>query len=465
MEDKNQEQKQQAPEISFLASLKALVKEIFDISKDTDRKATIEDIKAGVDMKGQNAWVLIFSILIASTGLNTSSTAVVIGAMLISPLMGPILGMGLSLGINDVELLRKSLKNFGVMVVLSLTTSFLFFSVPLFQNETPELIARTSPNVLDIIIALSGGLALLVALSRRNKSTNTIAGVAIATALMPPLCTAGFGLATGKWDFFGGALFLFSINTIFIATATYLVVKSLRFPLKEYADKQRKKQISQLLTLIALAIIIPSVYFFYKLYKKSDFEKKVETVLLDLKEDKGIGVFDIQTSYKDNTVSFAVIGESLNNDEIKKIQDKIASLGYSGIKVKVLQDLESQKTLSRLNEIENSYLTTQQLLMKKEEQLLEKDKEIFDLKAKLNNGSAVSFVEVADELKSLNNQIEEVSFYSVLHTNFKAVDTVPHFIVKWNKSIKSEERQTETERFGKWLQTKLKNIKVEVKSE
>src|SRR5690606_25765118 len=149
-------------------------------------------------------------------------------------------------------------KNFGVMVVLSLVTSFLFFSVPLFQNETPELIARTSPNVLDIIIALSGGLALIVALSRRNRSTNTIAGVAIATALMPPLCTAGYGLATGKWAFFGGAMFLFIINTIFIATATYMVVKFLRFPLKEYADKTKKKQISQLLTIITLAIFVPS---------------------------------------------------------------------------------------------------------------------------------------------------------------------------------------------------------------
>ena len=145
MENQNQEQNSVS---SVLSSLRELVREIFDISKDTDRKATIEDIKAGIDMRGQNAWVLIFSILIASTGLNTSSTAVVIGAMLISPLMGPILGMGLSLGINDIELLRKSLKNFGVMVVLSLTTSFLFFSVPLFQNETPELIARiTSYNV------------------------------------------------------------------------------------------------------------------------------------------------------------------------------------------------------------------------------------------------------------------------------------------------------------------------------
>ncbi|BCY28253.1 DUF389 domain-containing protein [Flavobacterium okayamense] len=447
-----------------VANFKIFLKETFDIYHDTDRHATIEDIKAGVDMRGQNAWVLVFSILIASTGLNTSSTAVVIGAMLISPLMGPILGMGLSLGIYDTDLLRKSIKNFGVMVVLSLATSFIFFSVPLFQNETPEIIARTSPSVLDIIIALSGGLALIVALSRRNRSTNTIAGVAIATALMPPLCTAGYGLATGKWTFFGGAMFLFTINTIFIATATYIVVKFLRFPLKEYADANRKKRISQILSFIALAIFIPSVYFFYKLYKKSDFEQKVTSVLLDLKEDKGIGVFDVNPDFEEKTISFAVIGTNLDAKEIKTIQDKIAKLGYENVKVQVLQDLQSKQTLSRLSEIENSYLTTQQLLMKKEEQILEKDKEIFSLKNQINHGTNVSFVDVSDEIKSLNDKVEEVSFYNVLRTNFKTIDTIPHFVIQFKKEVDNAEVKSQIEKYKKWLQAKLKNEKVIVES-
>lgn len=447
-----------------VSNFKVFLRDIFDIYHDTDRHATIDDIKAGVDMKGQNAWVLVFSILIASTGLNTSSTAVVIGAMLVSPLMGPILGMGLSLGIYDTDLLRKSLKNFGVMVVLSLSTSFLFFSVPLFQNETPELIARTSPNVLDIIIALSGGLALIVALSRRNRSTNTIAGVAIATALMPPLCTAGYGLATGKWAFFGGAMFLFIINTIFIATATYMVVKFLRFPLKEYADKTKKKQISQLLTIIALAIFIPSVWFFYQLYKKSDFEQKVGLVLSELKEEKGIGLFDIQTNFAEQKVSFAVLGSNLENAEIARIENKLKDFGYDKITVKCVQDSQSEKTLSRLSEIENSYLTTQQLLMKKEEQLLEKDKEIFTLKSQLSNGSTVSFTDVANEIKSLNDKVDIVSYYNVLKTNFKTTDTIPHFKIQFKDDVKQSEIDSEIEKYKKWLQSKLKNENVIVES-
>lgn len=448
-----------------VANFKVFLKETFDIYHDTDRYATIDDIKTGIDMKGQNAWILIFSILIASTGLNVNSPAVVIGAMLISPLMGPILGMGLGLGIYDTDLIRKSLKNFGVMVVLSLTTSFLFFSVPLFQNETPELIARTSPSVLDIIIALSGGLALIVAFSRRTRSTNTIAGVAIATALMPPLCTAGYGLATGKWAFFGGAMFLFTINTIFIATATYLVVKFLRFPLKEYADEKRKKKISQLVTILTLVIFIPSVFFFYQLYKKSDFEKSVYGILENVKDEQGIGIFDVEANYRENAVSFAVIGKSLNQADKDKIQKKIAELGYENVEIDILQDTQNSQTLTRLSEIENSYLTNQQLLTKKEEQLLEKDKEIFALRNQLNNGSTVSFVEVANEIQSLNNNVEGVSFYNILNTNFKTIDTVPYFIIKWKKEVKDEVRIEETTKYKKWLQTKLHNEEVVVKSE
>ncbi|NJM78473.1 MAG: DUF389 domain-containing protein [Flavobacterium sp.] len=215
-----------------------------------------------------------FSILIASVGLNTSSTAVVIGAMLISPLMGPILGIGLALGINNIEFLKKALNNFAVMVVLSLLTSFLFFSVPIFQNETSEIIARTYPDVRDVIIALSGGLSLIIAISQRNKLFNTIAGVAIATALMPPLCTAGYGLATAKWDFFGGAMFLFSINTIFIASATFIIVRFLKFPYEAYADSKRRKLLSRVISFLGLSILLPSIYMFYQLYKNPILIKK-----------------------------------------------------------------------------------------------------------------------------------------------------------------------------------------------
>ena len=233
-EEKIKQSKQDAKKElrEFFTSLRVFFKDTLDIRHDTDIADSVKDIKSNIAMKGHTAWILIFSILIASIGLNVSSTAVVIGAMLISPLMGPILGIGLSVGINDIETLKKSFINLGIMLTLSLFTSWAFFSIPLFQQETPELLARTEPDARDLLIAISGGLALIIAISRPTKQTNTVAGVAIATALMPPLCTAGYGLAIHNLDYFFGAMFLFLINTVFIALATFVIVKYLHFLLR-----------------------------------------------------------------------------------------------------------------------------------------------------------------------------------------------------------------------------------------
>ena len=226
----------------FFQSLKEYIPQLLNIKTGTDKEATAKIIREGVSIKGQTAWILVFSILIASIGLNVSSTAVVIGAMLISPLMGPILGIGFSIGVNDVDTLKASVINFGAMVFLSLLTSFLFFSIPIFKEATPEILARTKPDVRDVLIAMTGGLALIIAISRPKAQFNTVAGVAIATALMPPLCTAGFGLATGQFNYFGGAIFLFTINSIFIALAAFGITKYLRFPMLKYINQAKRKK-------------------------------------------------------------------------------------------------------------------------------------------------------------------------------------------------------------------------------
>jgi uncharacterized hydrophobic protein (TIGR00271 family) len=450
--------------INIIAVLKKYLLEIFDISQDTDKQATIDDIKAGIYMRGQTAWVLIFSILIASTGLNTSSPAVVIGAMLISPLMGPILGIGLSLGINDIDFLRKALKNFAVMVVLSLLTSFLFFSVPMFKNETPELIARTFPDVRDVIIALSGGLALIVALSRRNKSLNTIAGVAIATALMPPLCTAGYGLATGKWNFFGGAMFLFSINTVFIASATFIVVRFLKFPYEAYANSQRRKKISQVITVFALGILVPSIYMFYQLYQKSSFDQKVDLIIQNIKKEKGIIVFDLNKNFSKKEASFSTLGKSFLQSDIQKMDAQMDEWGVKGVHFKITQDASNLETLSKIEEMESSYLSTQQVLVKKEGELLAKDREIISLKNQLNNtnNEAFSFNDVAKEIKSLFEKVDEVSYSNTIKTNYVTIDTIPTFGIKWNKSVPKKNQLIEKEKIQKWLCIKLQNKKIVV---
>lgn len=449
----------------IVKQIKQFVASIFDISRDSDKTNTIDDIKAGIYMKGAAAWVLIFSILIASVGLNTSSTAVVIGAMLISPLMGPILGIGLSLGINNIDLLKKALNNFAVMVILSLLTSFLFFSIPIFQNETQELIARTFPDVRDVIIALSGGLSLIIAISQRNKLFNAIAGVAIATALMPPLCTAGYGLATGKWNFFGGALFLFSINTIFIASATFVVVRFLKFPYEEYANSKRRKLLSRAISLTALAILIPSVYMFYLLYKRSDFDQKVDTLIEELKSEKGVLILDVKKDYSKRQINFAVIGKSLSKNEVKEFEQKMTQLGYANCEFKVFQDNGSIETMTKMKDIEQSFLSNQQLLVKKDADLLDKDRQIFDLKNQLTTKKAtvMSFEQIAKEMKALDTNIEEVSYAEKLVTNFSKVDTIPTFEIKWNTKVGAKTKSETAQKLENWLKTKLKVKKIEVK--
>jgi len=227
-------------------------------------------IRKDIVFKGTNLWTLIFAILVASVGLNMNSTAVIIGAMLISPLMGPIIGVGYSVATYNFELFSKSLKNFAFAIIASIITSALYFALTPVSSAHSELLARTSPSIYDVLIAFFGGLAGIVALSSRQKG-NVIPGVAIATALMPPLCTAGYGLATLQVKFLFGALYLFFINSVFIAFAALLVSQLLKFPITTVIDPHLRNRINRFITLIIIVTLIPSVYFGYKLVQKERF--------------------------------------------------------------------------------------------------------------------------------------------------------------------------------------------------
>ena len=233
----------------LLETAKKFLLELFDFREDTDHEATIEAIKADISFKGATAWILIFAIFVACIGLNANSTAVVIGAMLISPLMGPILGIGMSFALNDINTFKRSLVNLGTMIGLSLFASFLFFYFFPLSQDNSELLGRVSPDIRDVLIAFFGGLALMVARTKKGTVASVIFGVAIATALMPPLCTAGYGLAIGNFSYFIGAMYLFMINTIFIALATFLVMKLLGFPMHKYANVAKRKRYSTIATI------------------------------------------------------------------------------------------------------------------------------------------------------------------------------------------------------------------------
>ena len=278
---------------------------------DTDDAA--QRIKSSIWFRGPNAWILAFSIIIASAGLNVNSTAVIIGAMLISPLMGPIIGMGLAIGTNDLELLKQAVKNVLVMVLISLAASTLFFLLsPLDLLNPTELLARTRPTIYDVIIALFGGLAGILENSRKERGT-TIAGVAIATALMPPLCTAGYGLSCLKFQYFFGAMYLFIINAVFITLATYVMVKYLRFKTVTGISPVLAQRRARLMSAIIAIVVIPSLISAIGMIRDNNFERNVEAFVRDNRLVSRSYIYDYRI-YNDHgrKVELSLTGEPLS---------------------------------------------------------------------------------------------------------------------------------------------------------
>lgn len=262
-----------------------LFSHIFNLRDGLDRKGTIERIKSNIVMQGANVWLLICSIFVASLGLDLNSSAVIIGAMLISPLMSPILGIGLAVGIYDRKLLAKSLINYGIALFIALATSILYFLVTPFGAETPEIMARTQPHLLDVAVAFFGGIAGIVATSRKDL-INAVPGVAIATALMPPVCVAGFGIANGNFNIFFGAFYLFFLNTVFVALATYLIVRLLRYPYKEYLNAKDKRRNQLFVFLFAAIVAIPSILKMFDVISDITTKNRVENYISDYFADK-----------------------------------------------------------------------------------------------------------------------------------------------------------------------------------
>lgn len=252
---------------------------LLHIARDTDYAATLAAVRQDIPFKGATAWVLICSIFIASIGLNTNSTAVVIGAMLIAPLMGPVLGIGVSLAINDLSMLKQAFQNFLVMVFLSVVTATLFFALFPLQQESSELLSRTQPDIRDVFIAFFGGAALAIARTKKGTIASVIFGVAIATALMPPLCTIGYGLAQANLSYAMGAFYLFFINATFIAFASFLVIKLLRFPMIDYADSKQRRRVVRLVSFAALLIMIPAGITFKNALSENSFRQEAQLFL------------------------------------------------------------------------------------------------------------------------------------------------------------------------------------------
>jgi len=438
-------------------SLKQFLLKTLSIKHDTDIKETIEDIKGNISMQGHTAWILIFSITIASIGLNLSSTAVVIGAMLISPLMGPILGIGLSIGINDIDTLKRSLINLCVMIGLSLTTSFTFFLIPLFREETPELLARTAPDVRDVFIAIAGGLALFIALSRRNKQTNTIAGVAIATALMPPLCTAGYGLATMNLPYFFGAMFLFTINAIFIALATFVLVKYLKFPVVKYINSAKRKRIAHMASTIAIIVLAGSIYMFFNLFKQNQFTQAAHKLISDIKKS-GISIIDESDqniSYKNKSIKLVIYGNKLKRSDIETWNEKLPDYGLNNVSLRIFQGRDDSDLRNQVKTLTDLYTENQKIISSRDESIKNKEDKIKLLESEISKyiTNQIPFLQISKEAQINYTGLAEISYSKQITTNFKRVDTINVFNTKWYDSIPNT--STQEIQLQKWLKTRL----------
>ena len=326
-----------------------IAKRFFNALPDkTDETATVEQISDGVTFRGANLWVLIFAIFIACLGLNLNSTAVIIGAMLISPLMGPIIGMGLAVGRADLELLKRSLTNYGVSTVISVLTAALYFLLTPLTEAQSELLARTSPTLYDVLIALFGGAAGILALSTGGKG-NVIPGVAIATALMPPLCTAGYGLAMGEWSFFFGACYLFFINTVFIALATYLGVRLLQFQPKQFVDKARLAVVNRYIAVIVVVTMLPAVYMTTQIIRQSVFENHVKQFVKQELNQPGTRILSEQADRETKTLDVVALGAALPNEMIEAARQRLADYQLADYQLNVIQGAQSDSLLLARN--------------------------------------------------------------------------------------------------------------------
>lgn len=301
------------------------LKTIFDLHADErDRSEVLEDVSKNVEFRGANLWILACAIFIASIGLNVNSPAVIIGAMLISPLMGPIVGAGVALAIFDFTLLKKSMRNLALATIVSLTVSALYFLISPFKDIQSEILARTAPNIYDVLIAFCGGIVGVIALTRVEKG-NPIPGVAIATALMPPLCTSGFGLATGNWSYFLGAFYLFAINCTFIAVSTFLIIKYLKYPAKKQVDEKQQRLVRHFITVLIVIMLVPSTYLAYNLYKEQGFRKKTDAFVNDQLVSKGYTVVYKKTVYNSSpkTLELAFLSRRFDSSEVVRLNRRL----------------------------------------------------------------------------------------------------------------------------------------------
>ncbi|GAB4024599.1 TIGR00341 family protein [Spirosoma koreense] len=448
--------------LDLLTRFSQMIRERFSLEEDkADEAAIIQSISRGIEFRGINLWTLIFAIFIASIGLNINSTAVIIGAMLISPLMGPIMGIGLGIGINDLTMIQRSLKNLSIAVFISLLTSTLYFFISPLHLAQSEILARTSPTVWDAFIAFFGGLAGIVAGSRRDKVTNVIPGVAIATALMPPLCTAGFGLSIGNLYYFAGAFYLFLINSVCISLATLLIVRFLGYQQKEYPSVGVERRVRTTIWVAVLIVVVPSSYLGYQIVRKTIFEQSAKRFVTAECNFQYRQVINYSARYnrKQPILELSLVGEPLPKDSINLLRAKMPAYGLAEANLLIKQgnfkdaeiDVDALKTT-----VTDQVIQYSQATIARKDHIIDSLRQYIDL----SQTSRLPVADLRNELKILMPDVQTftASQSLVMNATSNKPDTVLLVYARFSRRHKPAEKR----RIERWLQNRTKSKKIKL---
>ncbi|MBK6538523.1 MAG: DUF389 domain-containing protein [Ignavibacteria bacterium] len=411
------------------------------------RDKVLDNVKSSISFRGSNLWILACAIVIASVGLNVNSTAVIIGAMLISPLMGPIVGAGFALAIYDFNLLKKSGKNLLIATIVSLVIAAVYFFISPFKEAQSELLARTSPTIYDVLIALFGGLVGVIALTRVEKG-NPIPGVAIATALMPPLCTAGYGLAIGNFTYFFGAFYLYSINCFFICISTFLIIKYLNYKPVTTLKTKQEKLIRYGITSLILIMIIPSFYLAYNLLQKNNYSKKVEQYISKEFTNNGYTMIYKKTIFSTipKKIELAFLTKKFTPEEIKLLNQKLLEYDITNTELEIKQDTKDLKG-EILNELTNQ-----------DKILTEKDILINNLQKELEEYK-IDNTETLKEIAILFPELKNVTMgKQIINQNTDSSKLITVILYQSDSS----DNKTGTEKIIRWLNQKLQETEIKL---
>ena len=435
-----------------------VVKRYFNVMPD---KATEENVIAqiteGVDFHGATLWILILAVFIASLGLNVNSTAVIIGAMLISPLMGPIIGMGLAVGIADLNLFRKAINNYLITSIFSVVTATIYFTISPITEAQSELLARTSPTLYDVLIALCGGAAGILAIATKGKN-NVIPGVAIATALMPPLCTAGYGLAMGNTSYFFGAFYLYFINTVFIAFTTCVGVRLMHFHRKKIVNQEKLKRVNYYIVSIVIITMIPAGYMTWRIINQSVIENNVESFLRNEIKDNGTYILSHTFDTKNKTLDVVTIGNSISNSNIKKAQEALSDYQLADYRLRIIQGANTDSLMAMQQKKRGLVAAGEGTSSDLKEQVYQNDA----LQKQL--AAYTRYPELAKEMKQeLKAICPEAKSITLSHTSETFVDTALTSkyvlaVVKTSKTLPANDKQ----QLYKWLKVRVKTDSLEL---